>query len=84
MDTTKVRNTGLPDYPENTLMNPPATDRRRAVWVLLAAVAAAIVLGVVLSLSGPSEDPYLPESRNATGAQAPAVAVPPARAPASR
>lgn len=84
MDTTKVRNTGLPDYPENTPMNAPATDRRRAVFVLLAVVAAAIMLGVVLSLSGPSEDPYLPESRSATGAQAPAMPVPPARTPASR
>lgn len=82
MDTTKSRNTGIPDYPENTPMNPPGKDRKRAVIIILAVVLAALLVSVIMSMVGPTEDPYLPESRNATGANAPAIPVPPARNPA--
>ncbi|RYF22093.1 MAG: hypothetical protein EOO33_16015 [Comamonadaceae bacterium] len=79
MDTATDRNTGRPDLPQHTRRAPAGQDRRRAAWIILAVVAAALALGAVLAFTGPDEDPYLPEARSATGANAPAIAVPPAR-----
>lgn len=79
MDTTKDRYTGRPDLPQNTRRVSPTQDRRRAVWIILAVVATALVAGVLMSTMGSGADPYLPESRNATGANAPAIPVPPSR-----
>ncbi|MDR6213553.1 hypothetical protein [Paracidovorax wautersii] len=79
MDTTTDRNTGRPDLPQHTRRAPPGQDRRRAAWIILAVVAAALALGAILTFTGSDEDPYLPEARTATGAEAPAIPVPPAR-----
>lgn len=79
MDTTKDRYTGRPDLPQHTRRATPGQDRRRAAWIILAVVAAALALGAVLTFTGSDTDPYLPESRAATGAEAPAIPVPPAR-----
>jgi len=79
MDTTKDRYTGRPDLPQHTRRATPGQDRRRAAWIILAVVAAALALGAVLTFTGSDTDPYLPESRTATGAETPAIPVPPAR-----
>jgi flagellar basal body-associated protein FliL len=79
MDTTTDRNTGRPDLPQHTRRAPPGQDRRRAAWIILAVVAAALALGAVLAFTGAGDDPSLPDARAATAANAPAMAVPPAR-----
>lgn len=48
MDTTKDRETGRPDLPSHTRRTPPGQDRRRAAWIILAIVAAAVVIGMAM------------------------------------
>lgn len=76
MDTTKDRETGRPDMPTHTRRAPPGQDRRRAAWIIVAVVAAAVLIGGVMGVFTADENPYLPESRAVTGAQAPAIPVP--------
>lgn len=80
MDTTKDDYSGVPDIPQNT---PPITaeqDRRRAFWILLAVVIAALVIGGLIGLFTSSEDASLQQSSTA-GAQVPANLFSPARVP---
>jgi len=58
---------------------PAVVDMRRAIWIIIVAIAVSLVVAGLVRLLAPTQDPYLPESRSATGAEAPAIPVPPAR-----
>ncbi len=58
---------------------PAIVDLRRAVGVIAVVLALVLVVAGLGRLFAAGDDPYLPESRTATGAEAPAIPVPPAR-----
>ena len=58
---------------------PAIVDMRRAVGVVAVVLALVLLVAGLGRLFASGEDPYLPESRTATGANAPAIPVPPAR-----
>ncbi|PWW47776.1 hypothetical protein [Melaminivora alkalimesophila] len=73
---SRIEDADPPIHPRKV---PASQDRRRAVWIIVAAIALTLLVGALARLVAPREDPYLPESREATGAHAPAIPVPPAR-----
>lgn len=71
-----IEDTDPPIHPRKV---PASLDRRRAGWIIVAAVVISLLIGGLARLLTPDADPYLPESRTATGAEAPAIPVPPPR-----
>jgi hypothetical protein len=52
-------------------------DWLRAVAIIAMVVVASLAMGAMMHFLGPKEEPVLPEARTATGAEAPAIPVPP-------
>lgn len=70
------------DPPIHPRQEPAGQDRRRAVWIILASLALSALVtlgGWLLSGAGGEESPYVPGARSATGSDAPAIPLPPAR-----
>lgn len=72
----KIDNSDPPIHPRQV---PAIVDLRRAVGVIAVVLALVLLVAGLGRLFASGEDPYLPESRTATGAEAPAIPVPPAR-----
>jgi len=73
MDTTKDRETGRPDLPSHTRRTPPGQDRRRAAWIILAIIAAAVVIGMAMGAFQSGTETV--QGRAAGSASAPTTAV---------
>ncbi|WP_313073478.1 hypothetical protein [Melaminivora sp.] len=73
---SRIERSDPPIHPRKV---PASVDMRRAIWIIAAAIVISLVVAGLGRLFASSEDPYLPESRTATGAEAPAIPVPPAR-----
>lgn len=67
------------DPPIHPRRVPAIVDLRRAVGIIAVVLALVLLVAGLGRLVASSDDPYLPESRTATGANAPAIPVPPAR-----
>ncbi|GEM_PF-1736356 len=74
----KIESSDPPIHPRKV---PAIVDLRRAVGIIAVVLALALVVAGITRFfaSGEGDDPYLPESRSATGALAPAIPVPPAK-----
>ncbi|WP_312758349.1 hypothetical protein [Pulveribacter sp.] len=73
---SKIEPSDPPIHPRKV---PAIVDLRRAVGIIAVVLALVLLVAGLGRLFASSDDPYLPESRNATGANAPAIPVPPAR-----
>ena len=73
---SKIAASDPPIHPRKV---PAIVDLRRAVGVIAVVLALVLVVAGLGRLFTTGDDPYLPESRTATGAAAPAIPVPPAR-----
>ncbi|WP_312307064.1 hypothetical protein [Pulveribacter sp.] len=73
---SKIEPSDPPIHPRKVLA---IVDLRRAVGIIAVVLALVLLVAGLGRLFASSDDPYLPESRNATGANAPAIPVPPAR-----
>lgn len=70
---SEIRASDPPIHPRKV---PARLDRRRAAWIIVISVVISLGSAVIVKFFAPSEDPYLPVSRTASGAMAPAISVP--------